>query len=310
MKVSIIIPVYNAERTLERCIGSVLRQTYPDVEAVLVDDASTDRSRDILYLYRKDNPRIRIVEHERNQGSMLARQNGCMAATGEYILFLDADDELTSDAVQCLVEARGDADIVCGSTMKIYADGRTEMMANEPLDTASHSDIYRNLLTEQLKHSLCGKLFKATLFRAPELKFYEGLTISEDGCMFYQLVQQAHRLRTIAATVYLYIENKQSSTHATYTLKEVESIIIANKIMTDCCMPYEELQEQALRRCTFKMMCLYAERVPRAEVTRLLKKHGMQRYIASWSNFRLLDRGQQWFLLKRYVYVRLPKQCR
>ena len=113
MKVSIIIPVYNAERTLERCIGSVLRQTYPDVEAVLVDDASTDRSRDMLYLYRKDNPCIRIVEHERNQGSMLARYNGCMAATGEYILFLDADDELTSDAVQRLLEARGDADIVC-----------------------------------------------------------------------------------------------------------------------------------------------------------------------------------------------------
>ena len=56
MKVSIVIPVYNAERTLERCIGSVLRQTYPDVEAVLVDDASTDRSRDMLYLYRKYNP--------------------------------------------------------------------------------------------------------------------------------------------------------------------------------------------------------------------------------------------------------------
>ena len=136
MKVSIIIPVYNAERTLERCIGSVLRQTYPDVEAVLVDDASTDRSRDILHRYRKDNPCIRIVEHERNQGSMLARHNGCMAATGEYILFLDADDELTSDAVQRLVEARGDADIVCGSILKIYADGRTEMIANEPLDTA------------------------------------------------------------------------------------------------------------------------------------------------------------------------------
>ena len=143
-----------------------------------------------------------------------------MAATSEYNLFLDADDELTCDAVQRLVEARGDADIVCGSILKIYADGRTEMIANEPLDTASHSDIYHSLLTEQLKHSLCGKLFKTTLFRAPELKFYEGVTISEDGCLIYQLVQQAHRLRTIAATVYRYIENKQSSTHATYTFND------------------------------------------------------------------------------------------
>ena len=66
----------------------------------------------------------------------------------------------------------------------------------------------------------------------------------------------------------------------------------------------------AFRRCAFKMMCLYAERVPAAEVTRLLKKHGMERYIASWRKFHMLDFAQQWFFVKRYIYVRLPKQCR
>ena len=83
MKVSIIIPVYNAERTLERCVNSVLRQTYRDVEAVLVDDASADGSRDMLRIYEKSNPRIRIVEHERNRGLMLTRRDGCRAATGD-----------------------------------------------------------------------------------------------------------------------------------------------------------------------------------------------------------------------------------
>ena len=310
MKVSIIIPVYNAERTLERCVNSVLRQTYRDVEAVLVDDASADGSRDMLRIYEKSNPRIRIVEHGRNQGQMLTRRDGCQAATGDCIMFLDADDELPLDAVQRLIEARGEADIVCGNILKKRTNGREELIANQPLDTMLHTQIYDHLLTERLKHSLCGKLYNAELFRSPDLKYYDGLTISEDGCLFYQLVQLARHLRTIDATVYHYLENKQSTSHATYTLKEAESIIISNKAMTECCMPYIERQRQALRRCAFKMMCLYAERVPAAEVTRLLKKHGMERYIASWRKFHMLDFAQQWFFVKRYIYVRLPKQCR
>lgn len=310
MKVSIVIPVYNAEHTLERCINSVLRQTYRDVEAVLVDDASVDGSRDMLRIYGKSHPRFIIVEHERNMGLMFTRRDGCKAATGDCLLFLDADDELPHDAVQRLVEARGDADIVCGNLLKKRVDGREELIANQPLDTMLHTQIYDHLLTERLKHSLCGKLFDAELFRSPQLKYYDGLTISEDGCLFYQLVQLVRHLRTIDATVYHYIENKQSTTHATYTLKEAESIIIANKAMLGCCMPYVERQRQALRRCNFKMMCLYAERVPAAEVTRLLKKHGMDRFIASWANFRALDFAQQWFFVKRYIYVRLPKLCR
>lgn len=310
MKVSVIIPVYNAERTLERCVNSVLRQTYPDVEAVLVDDASADGSRDMLRIYGKSQSRVISVEHGRNMGQMLTRRDGCDVATGDCIMFLDADDELPLDAVQRLVEARGDADIVCGNILKKRTGGREELIANQPLDTMLHTQIYDHLLTERLKHSLCGKLFNAELFRSPDLKYYDGLTISEDGCLFYQLVQLARHLRTVDATVYHYIENKQSTSHATYTLKEAESIIIANKAMLGCCMPYLERQRQALRRCNFKMMCLYAERVPAAEVTRLLKKHGMDRFIASWANFRALDFAQQRFLAKRYIYVRLPKLCR
>ena len=76
-------------------------------------------SRDMLRIYEKSNPRIRIVEHERNQGLMLTRRDGCQAATGDCVMFLDADDELPLDAVQRLIEARGEADIVCGNILKI-----------------------------------------------------------------------------------------------------------------------------------------------------------------------------------------------
>lgn len=311
MKVSIIIPIYNAEGTLKRCIDSVLAQNYAEVEAVLVDDASTDNSLSVLRQYAERFPQCKVVANQQNKGCMLSRREGCLAATGSWIMFLDSDDELPPDAVQTLVNAYEEGvDIICGNLLKKQTNGKAELIANQPLDTSRHTEIYHALLTERLKHSLCGKLFRTALFRSPELKFYDGLTISEDGCLFYQLVKQANRVRTTNATVYYYIENKASSTHTTYTLKEVESIIIANKVMTECCMPYIERRQEAWHRCNFKMMCLYAERVPRAEVNRLLVKHDMERYLASWQNFRSMDVAQQWFWAKRFVYVRLPKLCR
>lgn len=311
MKISVIIPVYNAESTLARCIDSVLAQSYAEVEAILIDDASTDNSLALLRQYEGRYPQCKVVANRHNTGSMLARRDGCEAATGSWIMFLDADDELPPDAVQNLVDAYDDdVDIICGNILKKRANGKAELIANQPLDSSRHTEIYHALLTERLKHSLCGKLFQTTLFRSPALKYYDGLTISEDGCLFYQLVQQARRLRTTNATVYYYIENKASSSHTTYTLKEVESIIISNKVMTECCMPYIERRQEALRRCNFKMMCLYAERVPRAEINRLLERHDMQRYQASWKNVRWMDASQQWFWAKRFVYVRLPRLCR
>lgn len=97
--VSVVIPLYNTGRDLERCLASVLGQTHQDLEAIVVDDASTDGSLDVAQAWAARDQRVRVVAHERNQGLHLARKSGVAAAQGDYVLFLDSDDELCDATV-------------------------------------------------------------------------------------------------------------------------------------------------------------------------------------------------------------------
>ena len=103
MKVSIIIPVYHVEKYIERCVLSVLKQTYRPLEVVFVDDCSNDRSIDIAKKTIEKNGAASIefvfLEHDKNQGQSAARNSGIKASTGDYLYFLDSDDKLSDDAI-------------------------------------------------------------------------------------------------------------------------------------------------------------------------------------------------------------------
>jgi len=103
-KVSIIVPVYNAERHLERCVDSILSQEFQDVELILVDDGSTDGSPALCDAYAGRDSRVRAI-HRENGGVSVARNAGIDVARGEYLQFLDADDWITTDATKLLVRA-------------------------------------------------------------------------------------------------------------------------------------------------------------------------------------------------------------
>lgn len=96
-KVSVIIPIYNAEQYLGQCLGSVLRQSLADIEIILVNDASTDASQTIISNYQSHDDRIHYIEMEHNGGVSAARNTGIKTATGEFIIFLDADDYWDGD---------------------------------------------------------------------------------------------------------------------------------------------------------------------------------------------------------------------
>ena len=109
MKVSIIIPIYKVEPYIERCIQSVLRQTYRDLEVILVDDCTPDRSMELAKACIEQSPlskdlQIVYLRHEQNRGVSVCRNDGIDAATGEYIMFIDSDDHITDDCVETLVK--------------------------------------------------------------------------------------------------------------------------------------------------------------------------------------------------------------
>ena len=121
-KISIIIPVYNVEPYLRRCIDSVLEQTMQDYEIVVVNDGSTDNSGSICDQYANQYDQIRVI-HKQNGGLSDARNTGIKAATGDYILFLDSDDYLDTDALEKLwTGVNKNVDIIIGGYKKIYQD--------------------------------------------------------------------------------------------------------------------------------------------------------------------------------------------
>lgn len=99
MKISIIVPIYNCEKYLEQCIGSLVKQTYSDIEIILVNDGSTDSSLSICKKYSETDDRIQVI-NKKNGGVSSARNVGIKVSTGEYVIFVDADDWLSLDA-QC-----------------------------------------------------------------------------------------------------------------------------------------------------------------------------------------------------------------
>ncbi len=113
--ISVIVPVYNTEKYLERCINSILAQTYENLEIIMVDDGSTDKSAELMGALKKRDERIRCVKHKKNMGLFQARITGSEVAKGDYIAFIDSDDYVSIDWFRTLLKKAEstDSDICC-----------------------------------------------------------------------------------------------------------------------------------------------------------------------------------------------------
>lgn len=141
--VSIIIPVYNSEKTIGKCLDSLVGQTYKDIEIICVNDCSQDNSLSVLEQYAAKDKRIVIINHGENKNAGGARNSGIRAAKGEYICFVDNDDWLRLDAIELLVKASDHAsyDIVAPQWAIAKADGSTEPQPNLVVGTDREASI-------------------------------------------------------------------------------------------------------------------------------------------------------------------------
>lgn len=243
-KVSVLVPVYGVEKYLSRCLDSVISQTLEDIEIVIVNDCTPDRSMDIVHSYAARDSRIKIVEHEVNKGLMMARRTGYMAATGDYITFCDSDDLMPADAVEtlynCAIESG--ADIMSGDMELLYEDGTTKRSyICLPYGSDSES-VYRALLSKEYSHTLWSKLFKNSLLQEHEYITLMHATNGEDGMLFYQVLQHAKKVAHHPKVVYSYYQNSQSSTHVRLKEHALYSIVQLNKIRLKTCGRIESLE--------------------------------------------------------------------
>jgi glycosyltransferase involved in cell wall biosynthesis len=215
MLISIIIPVYNASLYIERCMLSALNQTYPQIEYILVDDCSSDDSinkvnKIIANHSRKD--KIKIFSHDKNKGASVARNTGIKQAVGEYIYFMDSDDELPSFCIDSLVSYVGSTpDIIIGE-MKVINGNRkkyTKLCFNEG-DKLGKKEIINAFLRSEWYEMTCNKLINRTFLVSNNIWFKESLSNNEDSLWSFMLAINAKSMIICKKETYHYYINANS----------------------------------------------------------------------------------------------------
>ena len=199
VKLSVIIPVYRVEATLDRCVESVLRQNVAEMEVILVDDGSPDRCPQLCEEWHQKDDRIHVI-HKENGGLSDARNAGLNIATGDYITFVDSDDFLDDDTYAPLLDMMVDTDI-----LEYSIDNKLT------LSDRSYNDINTYWLESQAyAHTYaCNKLYRRELFEG--IRFPKG-KVFEDAYTFPRLLKVARTIRTASHKGYHYCDNPEGIT--------------------------------------------------------------------------------------------------
>lgn len=205
-KVTIIIPTYNAEKTIVRLISSIQAQTYENLEVLIIDDGSDDSTCNICNLKVGSDSRFIIVKKE-NGGVSTARNKGIEMATGKYVMFADADDFLPEDCVYKMVYEmqKRHCELVCGSYCMLKSRNRTKNFLNK---TCLYDIVlYRNSIysiTSIIPYAPWGKLFLRHIIEQHKIRFPEGIPYGEDGIFVLKYLGVCKSLIMIESIVYYY----------------------------------------------------------------------------------------------------------
>lgn len=233
-KVSIVVPVYNAEKYLQRCIDSIVNQTYQNIEVIVVNDGSTDSSESIA----KSCEYVHYIYQE-NKGVSAARNAGLNVVTGDYILFVDSDDYCEPTMVQELVSYINECEMVYCAYYFEYGD-KTKVVKNVFDDGIySLSDVFealffglRNINETEMSTSLWRYLFKSDIIKNYNIKFDEYIRYAEDWLFYTEYCKYVSNIYLTNNTLYHYNQNPESLTHTfrpTTLLGITKSIYILNK---------------------------------------------------------------------------------
>lgn len=222
--VSVIIPVYNVELYLARCINSILNQTYTNLQIIVVNDGSTDSSLEILNKF--EDQRLIIVSKE-NGGLSSARNEGLKYVAGDYITFVDSDDWIKKDMIEIMVQEanRKDADIVTVFSKRVHSNKEETESLNNSCKTEyyTNEDCMSQLLLNKVPNYTWGKLYKTEIFTKFRIRFPEGKNY-EDVATSYKIFNHCKKLVIIHMQLYFYFIRCNSIVH-TKRIAEVYSMV-------------------------------------------------------------------------------------
>lgn len=255
--VSIIVPIYNVEKYLKKCIDSLLKQSYSNTEIILIDDGSTDRSPEICDEYMQKDARIKVV-HKINGGLSDARNNGIKISEGKYITFVDSDDYLDEHYIEMLYRViyESNADIVI-SGIKDYYEGKEieEDINNINYKILTKEETYKRMLLQQgMDVNACGKLYKKHIF--DNLNYPKGM-LYEDIQIIDKVIEKSNIITYTEYKGYNYLQRTGSIMYGKMSEKRMSLINKTQELIELMKEKYPKNVKAAIKRyvyCNFHVL--------------------------------------------------------
>lgn len=235
-EISVIVPVYNTEKYLDRCIRSIINQTFSDFELILVDDGSKDNSGFVCDEWEKKDSRIKVI-HQKNAGAGAARNAGLRVAKGEYIGFVDSDDwiepqmyEVMYNAIEKYFADVGMCNISSRTKFSMHESYDNRKFPFELKNQEEMLSIFFRVHGEKGILSVCQRLIHKSVLK--DFMFVEG-TISEDVSAAYYFITHSQRTIVTNFSFYNYYNNKKGVTKSPATMKDIEYIEAFKRIFWD-----------------------------------------------------------------------------
>lgn len=221
MKLSVIIPVYNAENTIQRCVNSIERAQYKEYEIILIEDGSSDNSLSVCKKLEEKYNNIKLLYNKKNCGVSFTRNRGIESAKGEYLMFVDSDDWVAEDYIDCFVESLNRTKcqlLICGYiNHDEKQSGKTEKFIYEGEDSEdniySMNNIIEHLYKKRLLQQLWNKAFLTKIIKQKKIRFDENISIGEDfrfvlDYIKYGCIKQVYFIKRL---LYHYMRDQKGS---------------------------------------------------------------------------------------------------
>lgn len=234
--VSIIVPIFNSELYLDKCIKSIVNQTYKDIQIILVNDGSTDGSLDICKKYSSIDDRVLII-NKINEGVSVARNTGIENSMGDYILFVDSDDWLETDMILDLIKYQDSYNydvILFGYYIDDLLKQSNKVVTYNCVTIKTKDEIEKKmpkLIKDEIINSPCNKLYKSSIIKNNSIRFNDKITIGEDALFNYQLFSKINSLKIVGNSYYHYVKQNSSSLTNRYNPIKYDMLIQVNNYL-------------------------------------------------------------------------------
>ena len=301
--ISVIVPIYNVEKYLARCVDSIVNQIYKNLEIILVDDGSPDRCPQMCDDYAEKDSRIKVV-HKKNGGLSDARNAGMVVATGEYISFIDSDDYVSDDFFECLLDVmnKENSDIAECSVVKFYEDNRFDEFSDDlSVKTYDTQDAMSALIAENQFHQhVWNKLYKTELVK--DIPYAVG-KLNEDEFWTYRVFGRANKVARLNKTMYYYFQRSSSIMGVGYNIRRLDALEGKANRQKDSENNFPDLSTQAkidlYGSCMFAYQSVlkFMSGADKKKALELIRKY-RKMYNLSFDEIKLADKSA-----RKYFYL-------